>query len=166
MMILILFNKKQSWTFEEIHHETDIDEDDMKKALFPLYYQKNILLKDSNKKNIESTDRFSVNESFSSNHRFVKIHSLKVKFANKIQCKDIQKKINDHHEWQIRAAIVRIMKSFQIMTHQQLITRITEEFESRFIPSLIIIKREIEQLIETDYIERSQDDLQKYIYKT
>ncbi|CAF1079924.1 unnamed protein product [Adineta ricciae] len=166
MMILMLFNKKQSWTFEEIHHETDIDEDDMKKALFPLCHQENLLLKDSNKKNMELTDRFSVNESFASNHRFVKIHSSKVKFANKIQCEDIQKKINDPHEWQIRAAIVRIMKSFQIITHQQLITRITEEFKSRFIPSLIIIKREIERLIETDYIERSQDDLQKYVYKT
>ena len=96
----------------------------MKKVLFPLWQKENLLVKDSNNKSIESNDRFSLNESFSSNHRFLKIRSLKVKFENQIQCEDIQKKLADRHELQIRAAIVRIMKSSQIMTHQQLITRV------------------------------------------
>ncbi|UJR17761.1 hypothetical protein I4U23_004659 [Adineta vaga] len=167
MIILMLFNKRDSWSFENILHETDIDEEDAKQALLPFIFNKKtekILNKEPTNNNIELTDRFSVNDFFTSKLYRVKIYSLEVKISHKPEREHIQNKLDGHREMEIRAAIVRMMKSSQTMTHNQLMAEVIDTLKCRFTPSPVLIERVIERLIEADYLSRSQDDRKTYIY--
>lgn len=62
----------------------------------------------------------------------------------------------------LQAAIVRIMKSRQILSHQQLVQEVIDQTRARFAPSVSMIKKCIEQLLEKQYIDRQDRD--RYVY--
>lgn len=62
----------------------------------------------------------------------------------------------------LQAAIVRIMKSRQILSHQQLVQEVIDQTRSRFAPSVPMIKKCIEQLLEKQYLDRQDRD--RYVY--
>ena len=63
----------------------------------------------------------------------------------------------------LQAAIVRIMKSRKALTHVQLVQEIIDQTRSRFSPSVILIKKCIEQLIEKQFIAREERDTYTYV---
>jgi len=69
----------------------------------------------------------------------------------------VAEKINESRDWEIRAAIVRVMKRDKSCTVEEIVRR-TVEMVKTFVPAPRDIKRAIEYLIESDYIERSLDD--------
>lgn len=56
------------------------------------------------------------------------------------------------------------MKSRKTLTHTQLIKEVIEQARSRFTPSVPMIKKCIEQLLEKQYISRTNENKDKYIY--
>jgi hypothetical protein len=54
------------------------------------------------------------------------------------------------------------MKSRQILSHQQLVQEVIDQTRSRFAPSVPMIKKCIEQLLEKQYIDRQDRD--RYVY--
>jgi cullin 3 len=64
----------------------------------------------------------------------------------------------------IDAAIVRVMKSRQKMEHSQLIVDVTSQLTSRFIPDPLMIKKQIEVLIDREYLERVEGNARMYQY--
>ncbi|KAJ3118521.1 hypothetical protein HDU96_000937 [Phlyctochytrium bullatum] len=65
----------------------------------------------------------------------------------------------------MKATIVRIMKSRKTITHPLLIQETIDHSKSRFIPSVALVKKSIEKLIEKGYMARSEE-LDVYVYKT
>jgi cullin 1 len=63
----------------------------------------------------------------------------------------------------IQSAIVRIMKSRKKMKHVQLVQEVIQQVKSRFPPKVQDIKKNIEALMEKDYIERLDGDEIAYI---
>jgi len=57
-------------------------------------------------------------------------------------------------QYETQAAIVRIMKSRKTMTHQGLVAEVIEQTRRRGAVEVGEIKKNIEKLIEKDYIER------------
>ena len=55
------------------------------------------------------------------------------------------------------------MKSRQTLDHANLIAQVIDQSKSRFNPSVPMIKKCIEQLIEKQYLDRSQRDQYTYI---
>ncbi|CAF4735227.1 unnamed protein product, partial [Rotaria sp. Silwood1] len=167
MVILMLFNTKESWSFEEIHQETDIIEKDLQRALLPLSLGKNnqrIILKEPKTKEIQSNDKFSINDSFTSKLFRVKINPITAKIESDPERQETRNKVDDDRKHVIDAAIVRIMKTRKAMPHTQLITEVTHQLKARFMPSPVFIKKRIESLIERDYLSRSIDDRKMYSY--
>ncbi|CAF1310638.1 unnamed protein product [Adineta ricciae] len=167
MTILMLFNRRNKWTLDEILQETDINKDDVEEALIPLIINKkigNILVKQPQNETILPDDQFLVNDQFISEHIYVKIHSLNVKLNKKLRREHIEVKLQREHENEIRAAIVRIMKSSGTMAHNQLVTQVIESLICRFTPNSESIEREIKRIIETEYISQSNDDRKTYNY--
>jgi cullin 1 len=62
-----------------------------------------------------------------------------------------------------QSAIVRIMKSRKKMKHVQLVQEVIHQVKSRFPPKIADIKKNIEALMEKDYIERLDGDEISYI---
>lgn len=83
-----------------------------------------IFLKEPKTKEIAPTDRFSVNDSFTSKLYRVKINPLVTKIESDPERQETRNKVDDDRKHVIDAAIVRIMKMRKHMTHTQLITEV------------------------------------------
>ncbi len=50
------------------------------------------------------------------------------------------------------------------MQHNLLVSEVTNQLKSRFLPSPVIIKKRIESLIEREYLARATDDMYVFIF--
>ena len=57
------------------------------------------------------------------------------------------------------------MKAKKQLGHAILIADVTSQLQSRFTPDPLMIKKQIEQLIEREYLERDTDDRKMYKYR-
>jgi cullin 3 len=132
-----------------------------------------LLLRQTSPESVEVTpeDVFAINEGFSSKLLRVKIPpsvartaapaarvSAGPALAASSEAEATQSKIDEDRRALIEAAIVRIMKTRQSLSHPLLIAEVTELLGSRFIPAPADIKRRIDSLIEREYVERSPAD--------
>ena len=118
---------------QEIHQETDINEKDLQRALLPLAMGKSsqrILLKEPKTKEIQPTDRFLVNDSFTSKLYRVKINPITAKTESDPERHETRNKVDDDRKHEIDAAIVRIMKTRKTMLHPQLIAEVGFTFDN------------------------------------
>ena len=107
---------------------------------------------------IATTDTFTVNTEFASPQRTVRIP-----MASLDNIADHQKKVGEDRRVTVDAAIVRIMKSRNVCSHQELVSEVLNALQF-FRPDPKLIKQRIEYCIENDYIERSEDDVNMYEY--
>ncbi|KOX79045.1 Cullin-3 [Melipona quadrifasciata] len=167
MCVLMLFNKREKLTYEEIQGETDIPERDLVRALQSLAMGKatqRVLLKHPRTKEIEPSHYFCVNDSFTSKLHRVKIQTVAAKGESEPERRETRNKVDEDRKHEIEAAIVRIMKDRKRMPHNILVTEVTEQLKGRFLPSPVIIKKRIEGLIEREYLARTPEDRKVYTY--
>ncbi|XP_060530108.1 cullin-3 [Cylas formicarius] len=167
MVVLMLFNNHDKLTYEEILNESDIPERDLIRALQSLAMGKatqRILIKMPKTKEIEASHEFYVNDSFSSKLHRVKIQTVAAKGESEPERRETRSKVDEDRKHEIEAAIVRIMKSRKQMPHNILVTEVTDQLRSRFLPSPVIIKKRIEGLIEREYLARTPEDRKVYTY--
>jgi len=74
-----------------------------------------------------------------------------------------KKRVDKGREYQLDAAIVRIMKTRQTLKHQELVMEVSRAIRL-FVPQPAEIKKRIEQLINKEYLERDEDDRKMYNY--
>lgn len=167
MVVLMLFSNKEVWTFEEMKQETDIPEKDLIRAIQSLAMAKptqRILLKEPKAKEILPSDTFAVNNGFTSKLIRVKINTVSAKGESDPERQETRVKVDDDRKHEIEAAIVRIMKARKNMQHNLLVTEVTNQLKSRFLPSPVVIKKRIESLIEREYLARATEDMKMYTY--
>ncbi|XP_067950134.1 cullin-3-like [Watersipora subatra] len=167
MCILMLFNTRESWTYEDIKSETEIPEKELSRALMSLSMGKmsqRVLTKDPKTKSIEPTHIFAVNDAFQSKLYKIKIMAITAKGESEPERKETRVKVDDDRKYEIEAAIVRVMKARKRMQHNLLIAEVTTQLKTRFMSSPTVIKKRIEGLIDRDYLSRSQDDIKTYTY--
>lgn len=167
MAVLMLFNTRRKLTYEDIKNETDIEDKDLIRALQSLAVGKTsqrILLKTPKTKDIEPNHEFEVNESFTSKFYRVKIQTVSMKGETEPERRETRSKIDEDRKHEIEAAIVRIMKARKKLSFNNLVTEVTEQLKSRFIPDPQFIKKRIEALIDREYLSRTPEDRRIYTY--
>ncbi|CAG4944832.1 cullin-3-A [Colias croceus] len=167
MCVLLLFNKRDRLTYEEILNETDIPEKDLVRALQSLAMGKptqRVLIKHPKTKEIEPPHQFYVNDAFTSKLHRVKIQTVAAKGESEPERRETRNKVDEDRKHEIEAAIVRIMKARKKMAHTLLVAEVTEQLRARFLPSPVVIKKRIEGLIEREYLARTPDDRKVYTY--
>lgn len=110
-----------------MQQETDINEKDLQRALLPLALGKpsqRILIKESKTKDIKLSDRFVVNDSFTSKLYRVKINPITPKTESDPERQETRSKVEDDRKHEIDAAIVRTMKTRKTMSHTQLVAEV------------------------------------------
>ncbi|XP_068196243.1 cullin-3-like isoform X2 [Antennarius striatus] len=168
MTVLMLFNSRDKYTYEEIQQETDIPERELVRVLQSFACGKptqRVLTKQPKSKEIESGHVFTVNDQFTSKLHRVKIQTVAAKQEeSEPERKETRQKVDDDRKHEIEAVIVRIMKSRKKIQHKVLVTEVIQQLSARFLPSLVVIKERIEGLIEREYLARTSENRKVYTY--
>jgi len=106
-------------------------------------------------------DVFQVNTSWSSKKLRLKINQVQAKETKK-ENEDAHKRVAQDRHYQIDAAIVRIMKARKRLVHNMLVTELFKQLSFPAKPQ--DLKKRIENLIEREYLERSETDPNEYVY--
>jgi cullin 3 len=156
MCILLLFNTADSLTYAEIAEQTGVPSGDLKRNLQSLacVKGKNVLRKEPMGKDIEESDTFFFNDRFTCKLHKVKIGTVAAQKESEPEKLETRQRIEDDRKPQIEAAIVRIMKARRVLDHNTIISEVTKQLSSRFMPNPAVVKKRIESLIEREFLER------------
>lgn len=181
MGILLPFNKTDTLTYEEIQTATSLSKEFLDPNMQILTKSKVLIATPEDKH--EPGTKYELNYNFKAKKIKVNLN-IQIKAEVKQEADDTHKTIEEDRKLllQVRSfpnhlfpiplsselqlttpqsAIVRIMKSRKKMKHVQLVQEVINQVKSRFPPKVSDIKKNIEALMEKDYIERSDggDDL-------
>jgi len=164
MIILMLFNDSDNMSFKALLDQTALPARDVKKELTPICVGKyKVLNKSGESKKVADSDEFTFNSEFKSKLFKVKIPVPVVK-QNDAEKAATQKQINEDRKFVIEAAVVRTMKARRTMDHDALVVEVVDQLKQRFKPEKSHVKKQIEKLIEREYLERDPTDRKRYNY--
>ncbi|VDK49594.1 unnamed protein product [Anisakis simplex] len=161
-LVLLLFNEKVEWTYEEITDLTKIEKTELDRTLQSLACGKlRVILKTPRGKDIKPLDKFTFNEECNDKLYRIRICQVQMKETTEEHLQTEEQVFQDR-QYQIDAAIVRIMKTRKSLSHQLLISELFKQL--RFSVKPIDLKKRIESLIEREYMCRDKDDTNTYNY--
>ncbi|USW50086.1 Putative cullin protein, neddylation [Septoria linicola] len=165
-IVLLLFNglaEDEKLTYTHIQSETGLPEAEVKRTLQSLACAKlRPLTKHPKGKDINDTDAFSINTSFEHPKYRVKINQVQLK-ETKQENKETHERVAEDRNFECQAAVVRIMKSRKTISHQELVSEVIKSTMSRGVLAVADIKKNIDRLIEKDYMEREDGNMYSYI---
>ncbi|KAG2184596.1 hypothetical protein INT43_000505 [Umbelopsis isabellina] len=184
-VVLLLFNDKQRdhLTYNEIKEMTNIgefllhfattlimvakytvhaEEKELVRTLQSLACgNARVLKKTPHGREVNPTDSFSYNEAFTASLYRLKINTIQLKETVEENTSTRERVFQDR-QYQVDAAIVRIMKTRKTLSHNMLINELFEQL--RFPVKATDIKKRIESLIDREYMERESEDSSSYRY--
>lgn len=130
VVVLLLFNDTEKMTYNEIKSATGIsDENELKRTLQSLCMGKyRALLKEPATKSFEDDHIFKLNNNFKANKRRIVINQFQMRETTQEQIKTKEKVFLDR-QYQVDAAIVRIMKTRKKLTHTELLTELYNQLK-------------------------------------
>ncbi|XP_072432221.1 cullin-2 isoform X2 [Chiloscyllium punctatum] len=162
MAVLLAFNNSEIVTYKELQDSTQMNEKELTKTIKSLLDVK-MINHDSNKEDVDLDSVFSLNMGFSSKRTKFKITTSMQKDTPQ-EMEQTRSAVDEDRKMYLQAAIVRIMKARKVLRHNALIQEVISQSRARFNPSISMIKKCIEVLIDKQYIERSQTSADEYSY--
>lgn len=161
-LVLLLFNETDEISLEDIRTATAIEDSELRRTLQSLACGKaRVLQKTPRGRDVEDGDRFTFNHEFSNKLFRIKINQIQMKETNEEQ-KATEERVFQDRQYQIDAAIVRIMKMRKTLSHNLLISELFNQLKFPVKPA--DLKKRIESLIDRDYMERDKDNPNQYSY--
>ncbi|KAI3343872.1 ubiquitin ligase subunit CulD [Ustulina deusta] len=154
-VVLTIFNQTDApISYQQIAERSGLSGQDLDRTLQSLACGKvRVITKDPRGKDVNPTDTFVVNKSFSDPKFRIKINQIQLK-ETKEENKETHERVARDRQFETQAAIVRIMKSRKTMTHANLVAEVINQTKKRGAVDTSEIKQNIEKLIEKDYLER------------
>nr|XP_005994880.1 PREDICTED: cullin-2 isoform X2 [Latimeria chalumnae] len=162
MAVLLAFNNSETVCYKDLQESTQMNEKELTKTIKSLLDVK-MINHDSEKEDIDAESTFSLNMSFSSKRTKFKITTSMQKDTPQ-EMEQTRSAVDEDRKMYLQAAIVRIMKARKVLRHNALIQEVISQSRARFNPSISMIKKCIEVLIDKQYIERSQISADEYSY--
>ena len=173
-LVLLLFNGQQpaaaeaggssapALQYTAIHSATGIEGGELKRTLQSLALGLvRVLRKEPKGKEVLDGDVFTFNAAFTHALLRIKINQIQVKETRQENDATHEKVFQDR-QYQVDAAIVRIMKARKVLSHNLLLGTLMEHL--RFACAASDLKTRIESLIDRDYLERDPDNPSNYRY--
>ncbi|EEC76292.1 hypothetical protein OsI_13805 [Oryza sativa Indica Group] len=161
-VVLMLFNDAQKLSFLDIKESTGIEDKELRRTLQSLACGKvRVLQKMPKGRDVEDKDEFVFNEEFSAPLYRIKVNAIQMKETVEENTSTTERVFQDR-QYQVDAAIVRIMKTRKTLSHTLLITELFQQLKFPIKPS--DIKKRIESLIDREYLERDRSNPQIYNY--
>jgi cullin 4 len=108
-------------------------------------------------RDISPTDKFSIHATFTDPKYRVKINTVQLKETPQ-ENKETHERVAADRNFECQAAIVRILKARKKIGHSELISEVIDATRKRGAMQPGDIKRNIERLIEKEYLERIDPD--------
>mmetsp|Transcript_3048 Transcript_3048/g.4651 ORF Transcript_3048/g.4651 Transcript_3048/m.4651 type:complete len:397 (-) Transcript_3048:587-1777(-) len=162
-VVLLLFNDVDRLSFKDLRDQSGMEEKELKKTLVSLALGKVKILTKSPQtaKEWKDDDIYGFNADFTAKLYRLKINSVQIKETTE-ENQNTNKRVQQDRQYQIDAAVVRIMKTRKQLNHTLLVSEIYEQLKFPFKPA--DLKKRIESLIEREYLARDKDNPQVYIY--
>ncbi|KAF7278697.1 hypothetical protein GWI33_008075 [Rhynchophorus ferrugineus] len=161
MAILLLFEKVDTLSCKEIKETLQLNSEQFKRHAVSLVDSK-LLLADT-----EDIDEFETNLRLNldySNKRTKFRITAAVQKETPHEVEQTMNSVEEDRKMYLQAAIVRIMKSRKVLKHNLLIQEVYSQSKVSFAPSVQLIKKCIESLIDKQYIERTPHSSEEYSY--
>lgn len=161
-IVLVLFNDVDEMSYSNILEATGIDDQELKRTLLSLACGKvRVLNKRPKGPRVESDDVFVFNKAFTHRQMKIKVNAIQMKETVEENAATTEKVFQERN-YQIDAALVRIMKTRRTLQHMALIAEVIRHL--LFPHKAGDIKKRIESLIDREYLERDQNNAQTYHY--
>jgi cullin-4 len=161
-VVLMIFNEEsKGLTFIQVKDQTGIEAAELRRTLQSLSLgQYRVLRKERPGKEVEDSDVFHFNENFETGLVRIKINQIQVKESEQ-EIDATNDKVLQDRQYQIDAAIVRIMKSRKSISRQVLYSELAQQL--RFAVTTEIISKRINSLIDRDYLEEADSSRLTYL---
>ncbi|XP_038631906.1 cullin-4B isoform X1 [Scyliorhinus canicula] len=161
-LVLLMFNEGEEFSLEEIKTATGIEDGELRRTLQSLACGKaRVLTKTPKSKDVEDYDKFTCNDDFKHKLFRIKINQIQMKETVEEQASTTERVFQDR-QYQIDAAIVRIMKMRKTLSHNLLVSEVYNQLKFPVKPA--DLKKRIESLIDRDYMERDKENTNQYNY--
>ncbi|XP_018417756.1 PREDICTED: cullin-4A [Nanorana parkeri] len=161
-LVLLMFNEGDDFSFEEIKMATAVEDGELRRTLQSLACGKaRVLNKIPKGKEVEDGDKFTFKSDFKHKLYRIKINQIQMKETVEEQVNTTERVFQDR-QYQIDAALVRIMKMRKSLSHNLLVSELYNQLKFPVKPG--DLKKRIESLIDRDYMERDKEDSKKYNY--
>ncbi|EMP31933.1 Cullin-4A [Chelonia mydas] len=144
------------------HARLSMEDSELRRTLQSLACGKaRVLIKNPKGKDVEDGDKFIFNGDFKHKLFRIKINQIQMKETVEEQVSTTERVFQDR-QYQIDAAIVRIMKMRKTLCHNLLVSELYNQLKFPVKPG--DLKKRIESLIDRDYMERDKDNPNQYHY--
>ncbi|KAM4663007.1 cullin-4B [Discoglossus pictus] len=161
-LVLLMFNEGEEFSFEEIRQATGIEDGELRRTLQSLACGRaRVLVKIPKSKDVDDGDKFTFNDDFRHQLFRIRINQIQMKETVEEQASTTERVFQDR-QYQIDAAIVRIMKMRKTLSHNLLVSEVYNQLKFPVKPA--DLKKRIESLIDRDYMERDKENPNQYNY--
>ncbi|XP_054163060.1 cullin-1-like [Oppia nitens] len=156
--IMLLYNRYSQMSVQELQTNTDIKMEYLIQIL-NIFLKIKLLLCDDLQAGgaVLPTHLIKLNEKYRNKKLRININ-VPIKVETKEDDERTHRQIDERRKYVIEAAIVRIMKTRKNLKYQELIGQVLNQIGARFIPTVPMIKKGIDELINREYLERNKDD--------
>nr|DBA13711.1 TPA: hypothetical protein GDO54_017055 [Pyxicephalus adspersus] len=161
-LVLLMFNEGEEFSFEDIRQATGIEDSELRRTLQSLACGRaRVLAKNPKSKDVDDGDKFTFNGDFRHQLFRIRINQIQMKETVEEQASTTERVFQDR-QYQIDAAIVRIMKMRKTLSHNLLVSEVYNQLKFPVKPA--DLKKRIESLIDRDYMERDKENPNQYNY--
>lgn len=161
-VVLMLFNDAARLSLEEVRQQSGIEDKELRRTLQSLACGKvRVLTKEPRGRDVNSGDTFRFNESFTERRFRLAVNTIQLKETSEENAKTNDEVMQDR-QYQIDAALVRIMKTRKNLSHKLLVQEVLQQL--KFPLRAADLKRRIESLIDREYLQRDPKDANIYNY--
>eukprot|EP00732_Lithocolla_globosa_P002391 Lithocolla_globosa_v1_NODE_1552_length_2491_cov_65.954023.p1 type:complete len:764 gc:universal NODE_1552_length_2491_cov_65.954023:2381-90(-) len=168
MALLLQFNRSDSCSFEDLLTHTSLTEEICKQVLISLVRAKILLITSGADDTVGSPESaYKLNMGFKSK-KIRSVIPFSVVGSKQPQPEEVHanQQIQEDRKILIQAAIVRTMKMRKQYPHARLIDEVISQLTPRFKPTIPDIKKGIDALIEKEYIQRVEGQIDMFSYIT
>jgi len=160
-VVLLPFNDCDDLSYHDLQKATGIEEKELKVQLQSLACGKvRVLRKEPKGREVEDGDTFSFESDFKHALIRIKVNSIQMRETEQENEQTTERVFQDR-QYQIDAAIVRIMKARKVLSHSLLISELLQQLKFPVKPP--DLKKRIESLIDREYLERDSNSSYRYL---
>lgn len=172
MALLLPFEGADSLAVRDLGEATRLAPDQLQRQLQGLLDARLLLLGDEGGEEQQGSTLslltpstvLHLNKAYSNKRTKFKITAVLQKEAAQQELEQTHSSVDEDRKLYLQAAVVRIMKARKVLRHNTLIQEVISQAKSRFVPSVAMIKKCIEALIDKQYLERTPNSTDEYCY--